>query len=181
MKKKLLLMLVCCTLSLAACTQADRPSDMPSLDTDGPSDQVEAGAAKDFETAEEEEAEAEKTEEVEETEETEETEVATLSEQTLDALENLYSIQGNYANGMAPLIEIPSVWTKDLYDNWDAIEVAQVDNAPMLLREYALTDMVYFDYDTDYSVVWDKKNDSVMVEPTDTQERDEFMQKEHKL
>lgn len=103
-----------------------------------------------------------------------------LSDATKDALDNLYSIQANYASGVAPLIEIPPAYCEELYNNYDAISKANTTQAPIQLREYAATDTVYFDYDDDYSVVWDKKNNSVTVQQTDIEEREEFKQKQHK-
>lgn len=103
-----------------------------------------------------------------------------LSEETKDAVDNLYSIQSNYSQGVAPLIEIPPMWAQELYDNFDAIIESGDANAPISLREYAVTNVVYFDYDDDYSVVWDKNNDSVSIEPTDVEEREAFKEKMHK-
>ena len=103
-----------------------------------------------------------------------------LSDEAKDAVDNLYSIQANYAQGVAPLIEIPPMWAEELYNNADAIVGTDMEGAPISLREYAVTNVVYFDYADDYSVVWDKNNNSVTVEPTDTVERDDFAQKAHK-
>lgn len=103
-----------------------------------------------------------------------------ISETTKDAIENLYSIQENFSNGVNPLMEIPVAWTQEVYDNADDILNQNIDHAPIMLREYAAINTVYFDYDSDYSVVWDKNNNSVHIEATDTAERDEFSQKQHK-
>lgn len=103
-----------------------------------------------------------------------------LSDETMDAISNLYSIQANYAQGTAPMIEIPPVWAEELYNNADLIIGSDIEGAPIMLREYAATNVVYFDYDDDFSVVWDKDNNSVTVEATDTAEREEFKQKQHK-
>lgn len=105
---------------------------------------------------------------------------AALSEDTMSAIENLNSIQTNYAGGVAPLIEIPPVWAEELYNNWDSIIDSKIEGAPTQLREYAATNVVYFDYADDFSVVWDKNNGSVSVEPTDVAERDAFQEKSHK-
>lgn len=103
-----------------------------------------------------------------------------LPAEATEALENLDSIVQNYAVGTAPLIEIPNTFAQAIYDNADAIIGSDIKGAPIQLREYAETNMVYFDYSNDYSVVWDKTNGSVSVEATDTAERDEFAQKMHK-
>lgn len=105
---------------------------------------------------------------------------STLSAEAMDAITNLDSIQANYAAGTAPMIEIPTAWAEELYNNADDIIGSDVAGAPILLREYAVTNVVYYDYSDDYSVVWDKNTGSVTVEPTDTAERDDFMQKQHK-
>lgn len=104
----------------------------------------------------------------------------TLSDETKDALENLNSIQANYATGVAPLIEIPPVWAEEIYNNADDIIGTDIEGAPIQLREYAVTNTVYFDYADDFSVVWNKDAGSVSVEPTDTAEREAFKEKMHK-
>ena len=103
-----------------------------------------------------------------------------ISAETKDAIDNLNSIQANYASGVAPLIEIPPVWAEEIYNNADTIVGSDIEGAPIQLREYAVTNTVYFDYSDDFSVVWDKNTNSVSVEPTDTAEREAFKEKMHK-
>ena len=69
---------------------------------------------------------------------------------------------------------------QELYDKYDTLKEENAEHLPIQIREYAVTDTVYFDYDTDYSIVWDKKTGDVRIEQTDITERDEFMQKQHK-
>lgn len=107
-------------------------------------------------------------------------EAVTLSQETKDAVENLNSIQASYSTGVAPLIEIPVVWAEDLYNNYDNVISSGIEGAPIQLREYAETNVVYFDYSDDFSVVWNKNEGNVMIEATDTAERDAFMEKMHK-
>lgn len=110
----------------------------------------------------------------------EETAENTSDADVADALENLYSIQLNYSQGTAPLMEIPAAFAETLYDNYDKIIESGADNAPIMLREYAATNEVFFDYDTDYSIKWEKDTGLVSVEETDVKEREEFKQKAHK-
>ena len=103
-----------------------------------------------------------------------------ISAMTQDAINNLYSIQLNYSQGTAPLNEIPVSFAESLYNDYDIVINAGIKEAPIMLREYAATNTVYFDYDTDYSIVWDKNAGSVLVEKTDVTERENFKQKQHK-
>lgn len=103
-----------------------------------------------------------------------------LSNETIDAIENLYSYQLNYSNGVASLVEIPYVFAEEMYNNYDSIISLGNEHAPIGLREYAVTNTVYFDYDTDYSVVWNKNTNSISIEKTDINEREAFKEKQHK-
>lgn len=103
-----------------------------------------------------------------------------LSTETIDAIEELYSVQINYSNGTAPLNIIPSVVCQNVYDNWDAIEASDNDKAPVMLREYVEPEVVFFDYDTDYSIKWNKETGDVMVDKTDVAAREDYKQKSHK-
>ena len=105
---------------------------------------------------------------------------ARISKEVLASVESLYGYQLNYANGTATLNLIPEVMVKDLYDNFDELTTAKTEHLPLQIRKYAVTDTVYFDYDTDCSIVWDKKTEDVHIEHTDIVERDDFMQKQHK-
>lgn len=105
---------------------------------------------------------------------------ARISKEVIASVGSLYGYQMNYANGTATLNIIPETMVKDLYDNFDGLMAADAEHLPLQIREYAVTDTVYFDYDTDCSIVWDKKSGDVRIEHTDTTESDEFMQKQHK-
>lgn len=103
-----------------------------------------------------------------------------ISEEVNAALDDLYSMQINYSNGTAPLVIIPTVTVEQVYDNWDDIMEAELDNAPILLREYVEPSIVYFDYESGYSIKWNKDENDVVVEATDIEARDDYMQKAHK-
>lgn len=103
-----------------------------------------------------------------------------LSEEVTDALGNLNSVQINYAQGTAPLNIIPDVMVKTVYDNWDDIVRIGDESAPISLREYVDPEVVYFDYDTDYSIKWEKATGNVTVEQTDINAREDYKQKMHK-
>lgn len=107
-------------------------------------------------------------------------ETGELTKEVKDSVEELYSVQINYANGTAPLNIIPSVVCQNVYDNWDAIEATKSDMVPIMLREYVDPDIVFFDYDTEYSIKWNKETGDVMVEKTDIDAREDYKQKEHK-
>ncbi len=101
-----------------------------------------------------------------------------VSEDTLISAETLYDIQYNYSNGTAPLIEIPYIMVEDVYYNYGALITSSCEYAPILIREYAQTGIVYLDYESGYSIKWDKNDNSVFVEETDTSERDAYAEKE---
>ena len=101
-----------------------------------------------------------------------------VSEDVLLSAENLYNIQYNYSNGTAPLIEIPYIMVEDVYNNYDALLAASDEYAPILIREYAETDIVYLDYTSGYSIKWDKNDNGVFVEETDIEEMTAYMEKE---
>lgn len=103
-----------------------------------------------------------------------------LSDEVNEALNELDAIQTNYANGTAPLIEIPVPFAEVLYNNWDMIERESPENAPILLREYVEPSIVYFDYESGYSVKWNKDENSVSVEKTDMEAHEDYKQKAHK-
>ena len=96
------------------------------------------------------------------------------------SVEALYGYQLNYSKGTATLNIIPETMVQELYDKYDVFKEKNVGHLPIQIREYAVTDTVYFDYDTDCSIVWDKKTGDVRIEQTDITGRDEFMQKQHK-
>ena len=97
-----------------------------------------------------------------------------------DDVEALYGYQLNFSKGTATLNIIPETMVQELYDKYDTLKEENAGHLPIQIREYAVTDTVYFDYDTDCSIVWDKKTGDVRIEQTDITERDEFMQKQHK-
>ena len=97
-----------------------------------------------------------------------------------DDVEALYGYQLNFSKGTATLNIIPETMVQELYDKYDELKEKNVGHLPIQIREYAVTDTVYFDYDTDCSIVWDKETGDVRIEQTDITERDEFMQKQHK-
>ena len=97
-----------------------------------------------------------------------------------DDVEALYGYQLNFSKGTATLNIIPETMVQELYDKYDTLKEKNAGHLPIQIREYAVTDTVYFDYDTDCSIVWDKKTGDVRIEQTDITERDEFMQKQHK-
>ena len=99
----------------------------------------------------------------------------------IDSAEDiLYAYQKNFADGTATLNIIPVDLTQELYDNYDRLQEEGNKKAPILLREYAVTDTVYFDYDSGYSIVWEKGSGEVRIEETDIEEWEEFRQKQHK-
>lgn len=98
----------------------------------------------------------------------------------VDDIESLYSYQLNYANGTATLNIIPVPMAEYLYDNYEKMKAEGRDHLPTMLREYAATNTVYFDYDTDTSIVWNKDTGSVIIAPTDVEEREAFKEKQHK-
>lgn len=108
------------------------------------------------------------------------TENSELSEDVIAAVNDLYSVQINYSNGTAPLNIIPTTTVEAVYDNYDAIVEAGIKEAPISLREYVDPSIVYFDYDTDYSIKWNKDENDVTVEETNVEEREDYKQKEHR-
>ena len=98
-----------------------------------------------------------------------------------EAAETLYSFQKNYANGTALLNLIPVEMVRQVYDNYEELLRAGIPQAPVLLREYAVTETVYLDYDTDCSIVWDKQTGDVRIEKTEVAERESFREKAHKV
>ena len=98
-----------------------------------------------------------------------------------EAAETLYSFQKNYANGTALLNLIPVEMVRQVYDNYEELLRAGIPQAPVLLREYAVTETVYLDYDTDCSIVWDKQTGDVRIEKTEVAEREAFREKAHKV
>lgn len=108
------------------------------------------------------------------------TQAVSLSEETTAALDDLYANQNAYANGTATMNIIPSTTVETVYNDWDAILESNNENAPISLREYVDPDIVYFDYDTDWSIKWDKESGDVMVEQTDIDAREDYKQKQHK-
>lgn len=103
-----------------------------------------------------------------------------LSKEATDAIAELYAIQENYSNGIAPANIIPVPTVEAIYNNWDDIEEVNAKMAPISLREYVDPSVVYFDYDTDYSVKWIKDTGDVLVEETDVTAREDYKQKMHK-
>ena len=57
---------------------------------------------------------------------------------------------------------------------------AKLDKAPIMLREYVDPSIVYFDYDTDYSIIWNKDTGDITIDKTDTDAREDYKQKQHK-
>lgn len=98
----------------------------------------------------------------------------------VDDIENLYSYQLNYSNGTAQLNIIPTPMAENLYDNYEKMKAEGRNHLPIMIREYAATNMVYFDYDTDSSIVWNKDTGSVTIARTDIEEREAFKEKQHK-
>ena len=98
-----------------------------------------------------------------------------------EAAETLYSFQKNYANGTALLNLIPVEMVRQVYDNYEELLRAGIPQAPVLLREYAVTETVYLDYDTDCSIVWDKQTGDVRIEKTEVAEREAFREHAHKV
>lgn len=103
-----------------------------------------------------------------------------LSEDVVNALEELDAIAINYSKGIAPLNIIPSTTVELVYDNWDAIQTIGNEHAPVLLREYVDPNMVYLDYNVDYSIKWLKDSGDVQVEKTDVEARESYKEKAHK-
>ena len=105
----------------------------------------------------------------------------TYTEQDIDSVNNLYDFQRSFAAGTNMLIEIPPDMAEDLYNNYEVMKADDVAHLPTLLREYAVTNTVYFDYDSGVSVVYDRTNHRVSLEKTDIDEMNNYMEKEHKL
>ena len=105
---------------------------------------------------------------------------AGITSQMTEAIDELYATQLNYSNGVAQLNIIPDVTVKVIYDNWDTIADAKLDKAPIMLREYVDPSIVYFDYDTDYSIIWNKDTGDITIDKTDTDAREDYKQKQHK-
>ncbi len=101
-------------------------------------------------------------------------------EEVFEALNKMDSVQKNFSEGNAMLLELPINYVQAVYDYYDELKEDDVQHLPIQIREYAVTGIVYFDYDTDVSIVWDKMKNTVSVRYTDVNERDSFMQKEHK-
>lgn len=97
-----------------------------------------------------------------------------------DEVEELYSIQLNYSNGVAPLMIIPTPVVETIYNAWDDISGIDDERLPISIREYVEPSIVYFDYSTDYSVKWNKDTGDVTVEATDKAEREDYKLKQHK-
>lgn len=99
-----------------------------------------------------------------------------ISAELLDAMENLYSAAQNFGSGVAQMNEIPVVYAQQMYDNGDVL-IGMEEHAPILIREYAETQEVYFDYANDVSVKWDKNTDQLTLENTDTEARNAYQEK----
>lgn len=104
-----------------------------------------------------------------------------LTEDLMADVERLYDYQYNYSKGTALLLEIPYVMVENIYDNYDLLSENSIEKAPIMLREYAGTNTVYLDYDSDYSIVWSKNDNSVTIEDTDIIAREDYKLKAHKL
>ena len=103
-----------------------------------------------------------------------------LPANVVDEVEELYAIQLNYSDGVAPLMIIPTPVVETIYNAWDDISGINNEKLPILIREYVEPSIVYFDYATDYSVKWNKDNGDVIVEPTDIAAREDYKLKQHK-
>ena len=99
---------------------------------------------------------------------------------TLDSAKDLYSYQYNFSKGTALLNIIPSTLVQNVYDNYDELKDFGSGYAPISLREYAVINTVYLDYDTDCSIVWNKDSGEVYIEQTVIADREEYKQKQHK-
>lgn len=104
-----------------------------------------------------------------------------LTEDLMADVERLYDYQYNYSEGTALLLEIPYVMVENIYNNYDLLTENKIEKAPIMLREYACTNTVYLDYDSDYSIVWSKNDNSVTIEDTDIIAREDYKLKAHKL
>lgn len=104
-----------------------------------------------------------------------------LTEDLMADVERLYDYQYNYSKGTALLLEIPYVMAENIYNNYDLLTENKIEKAPIMLREYAGTNTVYLDYDSDYSIVWSKNDNSVTIEDTDIIAREDYKLKAHKL
>lgn len=99
---------------------------------------------------------------------------------TLDSARDLYSYQYNFSKGTTLLNIIPVTLVQDVYDNYDELQDSGSEYAPISLREYAVINTVYLDYDTDCSIVWNKDSGEVYIEQTVVADREEYKQKQHK-
>lgn len=105
---------------------------------------------------------------------------AALADEVKASLDELNSFQLNFSQGVSSLVEIPEETVKKVYDSWDDVSESGYENAPILLREYVEPSIVYFDYATDCSIVWNKEENTVSIEQTDVDAREDYRQKEHK-
>lgn len=108
------------------------------------------------------------------------TEETALEESVIASMNDLYAMQLNYSNGTATLNIIPTTTVEAVYDNWDVIETSDIAEAPISLREYVDPSIVYFDYESGYSVKWNKDEHDVTIEETNIQDREDYKQKQHK-
>ena len=103
-----------------------------------------------------------------------------IDSSVMSSVDSLYGYQYNYSKGTALLNIIPADMLKDVYDNYDDLKESGNKYVPISLREYAAINTVYLDYDTDYSIVWNKDTDDVRIEKTVIADREEYKQKQHK-
>ena len=104
-----------------------------------------------------------------------------LTEDLMADVDRLYDYQYNYSEGTALLLEIPYVMVENIYNNYDLLTENKIEKTPIMLREYAGTNTVYLDYASDYSIVWNKNDNSVTIEDTDVIAREDYKLKAHKL
>lgn len=188
MKKHAFIILVVASLALMACGKSkDTAEDIKDeVVTEAPADGAEDAGDAEADAADKDAAGApEDQAETQDGEAVDATSAATvkggsLSPERMAVLESLYANQLNFSNGIAQTNLIPVADVEELYNHYDDIEGTAIEEAPILLREYAETNEVYFDYATDFSIKWEKDTGNITIEPTDTAEREEFRQKAHK-
>ena len=107
-------------------------------------------------------------------------ELAEIDEYVLGTLDSLYSYQYNFAQGYALLIEIPPEMVETAVENSDAISNMGYEKAPVLIREYPGDNTVYLDYDSGYSIVLRRDENSVNIEASNSDDINAYLQKQHK-
>ena len=94
-------------------------------------------------------------------------EVGVIMEESVVSLEDatttLYSVQMNFANGTAPLMEVPYILVEEVYNNFDILQAVEMKEAPASVREDTKEQKVHLFYDTGCTITWDKNDNNVFL------------------